>query len=202
MGKKSDFWTHPQNRRAACLAMAIRHADAASYNYDADDVIEHAAMFGDYIMTGEVPSMDDKTVTTDGASEPAIGVHASSGTRFPESCLAAPVTKAGETDKNSADAGSVSKVENEKREIEKRLASAQKLGLRLVGLEIVDGSPSAEWIYRGPVDFVVTGIVQAAAEDISSRIGRVFDAGFIIRAVHYDADGFPCVSWSPVSAAA
>lgn len=173
--------------------MAIRHADAAGYTYEAEDVIEHAAMFGDYIMTGEVPSMDDKTATTDGASEPVSGLHIGLDMAGNKPFLDTPLAKA---------TGSVSGTEIEKREVEKRLASAQKLGLRLVRLKIVDGSPYAEWDYRGSVGFVVTGIVQAAAEDISSRIGKVFDAGFIIRAVHYDADGFPCVSWSPVSAAA
>ena len=202
MGKKSDYWKHPQNRRAGCLDMAIRHADASCYNYDAEDVIANAAAFGDYILTGEMPLMNDDPDMGDGASEPVIGLNAGLGTLDNERLLDTPVDKAAVSDKDKAAASSVSETENEKREIEQKLAAAQQLGLRLVNVKVIDAKPIAEWHFKGRDSLFLRLIVKTAAEDISSKIGKVFDAGFIIRAVHYDDAGFPCVSWSPVSAAA
>ncbi|MEZ7137333.1 hypothetical protein [Komagataeibacter sp. SM21] len=206
MGKKSDYWTHPQNRRAACLAMAIRHADAACYNYDAEDVIAHAAMFGDYIMTGEAPSMDDDTDMGDGASEPVVGLNAGLGTLDNEPLLDMKVTQAAtkptESVQDKATADLAYDIESEKREIEQKLAAAQQLGLRLENVKVIDGEPICHWHFKGRDSLFLRLIVKTAAEDISSKIDKVFNAGFIIHAVHYDDAGFPCVSWSPVSAAA
>ncbi|GCE80347.1 hypothetical protein [Komagataeibacter oboediens] len=208
MGKKTDYWTHPQNRRAACLAMAIRHADAACYNYDAEDVIAHAAMFGDYIMTGEAPSMDDDTDTGDGTSEPVIGANAGLGTLDNEPLLDTPVAKgaAGEAkptadDQGDTDAGAVSETESEKRVIEQMLAHVAKIGLRLEGQKIADDGVDFDWQGRLPADPLLVMIATNTAEDISSKLGKLFKAGHVC-AVHYDEKGFPCVSWSPVSAAA
>lgn len=207
MGKKADYWTHPQNRRAACLDMAIRHADAASYNYDAEDVIAHAAAFGDYIMTGEVPSMDE-TDTDDSASEPVIGLNAGLGTLDNEPLLDTPVAKAGAgeakptaDDQGNTDAGTVSETESEKRAVEQMLAQLAGLGMRLDGQKIGDDGVDFDWKGRLPADPLLIMIAQAAAEDISSKLGKLFRLGHVC-AVHYDEKGFPCVSWSPVSAAA
>lgn len=202
MGKKSDYWKHPQNRRAGCLDMAIRHADASCYNYDAEDVIANAAAFGDYILTGEMPLMNDNPDTGDGASEPVIGLNAGLGTLNNERLLDTPADKAAVSDKDKTAASSVSETENEKRVIEQKLAVAQQLGLRLLNVQVIDAEPLAEWHFKGRDILFLRLIVKTAAEDISSKIGKVFDAGFMIRAVHYDDAGLPCVSWSPVSAAA
>ncbi|MFT9374765.1 hypothetical protein [Komagataeibacter saccharivorans] len=209
MGKKADYWTHPQNRRAACLDMAIRHADAACYNYEAEDVIEHAAMFGDYIMTGEVPSsVDDDTDTGDGASEPVVGLSAGLGTLDNEPLLDTPVAKAaaGEgkptaDDQGDTDAGTVSETEREKRAVEQMLAHVAKIGLRLESQKISDDGVDFDWKARLAADPLLVMIAKDAAEDISSKLGKLFKAGHVC-AVHYDENGFPCVSWSPVSAAA
>lgn len=208
MGKKTDYWTHPQNRRAACLAMAIRHADAAGYTYEAEDVIEHAAMFGDYIMTGEVPSVDDDTDIGDGASEPVVGLNAGLGTLDNEPLLDTPVAKgaAGEAkptadDQGDTDAGAVAETESEKRMVEQMFAHLAKIGLRLDSQKIADDGVDFDWRDRLPADPLLIMIAQAVAEDISSKLGKLFKAGHVC-AVHYDEKGFPCVSWSLVDAAA
>lgn len=204
MSKGFSFLGGVQNRRTQCLVMAIHHAGAAGGHYDAEDVIANAAAFDDYIQTGEVPEMDEHPTTGDDA--PVTGVEAGLGTLDPEPPLAKAADenelKSAATDQGNGAPSSVSETENEKRVIEQKLAVAQQLGLRLLNVQVIDAEPFAEWHFKGRDSLFLRLIVKTAAEDISSKIGKVFDAGFIIRAVHYDDAGFPCVSWSPVSAAA
>ncbi|QHC35379.1 hypothetical protein [Komagataeibacter xylinus] len=208
MGKKYDYWLNAHNRRAQCLVMAIKHADAVGPHYDAEDVIANADAFGNYILTGGVPSTADDTDMGNGASEPVIGLNTGLGTLDKEPLLDTPVAKAaaGEAkptadDQGDTDAGAVFETESEKRTVEQLLAHAAQLGLRLECQKITDDGVDFDWKGRLPADPLLIMIAQAVAEDISSKLGKLFKAGHV-SVVYYDEKGFPCVSWSPVGAAA
>ncbi|GAN95451.1 hypothetical protein Geu3261_0025_007 [Komagataeibacter europaeus NBRC 3261] len=204
MGKKTDYWTHPQNRRAACLAMAIRHVDAVGYTYEAEDVIEHAAMFGDYIMTGEVPAMDE-TDTDDGASEPVIGLNAGLGTLDNEPLLDMKVTQAAtkptESVQDKATADPAYDIESEKRKIEVALATAAKCGLNVKRIDVKDGQLAADWSVPFQVSPFKAFASEVACDAITCGLQEIYRHGQIC-SIRYDRCGFPCVSWSPAVGAA
>ena len=208
MSKGFSFLGSVQNRRAQCLSMAIQHTDATCINDDVDSVIKTAAAFEDYILHGAKAAVDNGQDAGDGASEPVIGLNAGLGTLDNEPLLDTPVAKgaAGEAkptadDQGDTDAGAVSETESEKRAVEQMLAHVAKIGLRLEGQKIADDGVDFDWKGRLPADPLLVMIATNTAEDISSKLGKLFKAGHVC-AVHYDEKGFPCVSWSPVSAAA
>lgn len=200
MPNNFDFLPREQRVRALCVSMAIDHL--ASDDREPDAVVVFADAFEGYIRNGTKPAVGNGQTTGDGASEPVIGLNAGLGTLDHEPLLDTAVDKAAAPEKDKTAAGSVSQTENEKREIEQKLAAAQRLGVRLVSVEVIDAKPQAEWHFNGTDNLFLGLLVSTAVKDISSKIGKVFGAGFIIRAVHYDDAGFPCVSWARVSAAA
>lgn len=201
MGKKTDYWTHLQNRRAACLSMAIRHADAACYNYDAEDVIAHAAAFGDYIMTGEVPSMNDGAATGDGASELVIGIDASLGTLDCEPLLDTPIAKAADEDDAKSTRTAQDKaaydIESEKR----KMATAARCGLNVKHIDVKDGQLVADWSIPFQVSPFKAFASEIACGAITCGLQEIYRHGQIC-SIRYDRSGFPCVSWSPAVGAA
>ncbi|MGS0648856.1 hypothetical protein ACU81Q_14660 [Komagataeibacter melomenusus] len=189
MGKKDDFWLNPQSRRAQCLEMAIRHADAVGVHYDADDIIEHADAFGDYILTGEVAAVDDEP-----AAAADVGVLNAriigGGFRVPEAMLR-PATAA----KPPYDA------DGEKRKVEEVLAKAAMVGLKVRRIITENGFLGVRWdlpCTANPLDMVALQIV---CDDIAREMGKLHRNGWLC-AVHYDGKDFPCVSWHPATDAA
>ncbi|WP_019091294.1 hypothetical protein [Komagataeibacter europaeus] len=205
MGKKSDYWTHPQNRRAACLAMAIRHADAADYTYEADEVIAHAAAFGDYIMTGEVPSVDDDTDMGNGASEPVVGLNAGLGMLDNEPLLDTPVGKAAdEADAKStgtAQDKAAYDIEREKRNVEVALATAARCGLNVKRIDVKNGRLVADWSVPFQISPFQAIACEIACDAITRSLQEIYRHGQIC-SIRYDRSSFPCVSWSSAVGAA
>ncbi|GCE89657.1 hypothetical protein MSKU15_1258 [Komagataeibacter diospyri] len=205
MSKGFSFLGAVQNRRAQCLSMAIQHTDATCINDDVDSVIKTAAAFEDYILHGAKPAVDNGQDAGDGAFEPVIGLNAGLGTLDNEPLLDTPVGKAAdEADAKptgTAQDKAAYDIEREKRMVEQMFAHLAKIGLRLDSQKIADDGVDFDWKGRLPADPLLIMIAQAVAEDISSKLGKLFKAGHVC-AVHYDEKGFPCVSWSHVSAAA
>lgn len=188
MGKKDDFWLNPKTRRAQCLEMAIRHADAACAQYDADDIIEHADAFGDYILTGEMVAEDDEP-----AAAADVGVLNAriigGGFRVPEAMLR-PATAA----KGAQDA------DGEKRKVEESLAKAAMAGLKVKRIVIENGFLGAGWDFPPNKNPFETFALQIACDGITREMGNLYRRGWLC-VVHYDRHDFPCVSWRPATAA-
>ena len=189
MSKGFNFWGTAQNRRAQCLSMAIVHTGGTCTDDDVDSVIETAALFEDYIISGTKPAVGNGQPA--GNSEPFLDT--------PADTTAAGEAKTAADDQSDTDAGAVSEIESEKRTVEQMLAHLAQFGLRLESQKIADDGVDLYWKGRIPDSPLSAMIAKEAAEGISWKLGKLFRAGHVC-AVHYDQKGFPCVSWSLVDA--